>query len=421
MASPYLELLKNCPQPACGEPVDAGAAVKTCPHCGAVYQICPGCSATNRTHVEYCRCCREGLSAAAWPLHPGLRAGMRGRASINSLGKISVTRLSTPVVAAPIALGETILIPAQGGGIVLIDEEEGKPLGRINTGQPIEVTPAINAGFLFVAAGHRLSAFDLLEGVSQKTPEEMRTMWTYEAQGGDISCPLLVSDNAVYFVTRGVGGGGSLEAVSQVDGRIFWTKPLSLEAELLPVTLSNDRLILITTKGEALAVHPQDGRVVAKVTLDVKVDAAVTPFAVGDHVLFADKPAGHIFKLMVEEDRLTSVYLYALEARVSCIAANEHYIVLGHSAGVTLLNARGDQLWEDTSGEAVSVAPVLAGDSLCALDDVGNIIFYKAEQQGNSMDKRKFLAGDIATPPIMTRSKIAAVNSEGMLALVECL
>lgn len=418
MASPFIELSKNCPQTSCGEPV-GGPDPGICPHCGAVYQLCPACGATNRQHVEYCRACRERLNAEAWPSHPGLRAGGRARAPIKGLGKQFIqVRLNTAVVAAPVALGELILVPAHEGGIVLVDETEGRPLGRVGTGGPIEVTPAINAGFLFVAAGSQLGAYDLLEGIGQKTPEEVRPMWSVQSSGGAISCPLLVNDTAVFFVA-GARGRGTLEARSQVDGRPVWQKPLALDAELLPATLLDGCLVLLTADGRAMALDPADGRVLAKATLGSKVDAAVTPFAVGDHVLFADH-AGRIFRLSVQGETLAAPHIYDLNARVSCITANDRYIVVGHAAGVTLLDGRGDRLWEDTSGEGVSVAPVLAGDSFFTLDDVGNAALYRASRQGNPEDRRKLLTGDVATPPIMTRGKIAAVSSEGMLGLVQC-
>jgi len=419
-ASAFLELLKNCPQTSCGEPVGGGAEAGVCPHCGAVYQICPACGATNRQHVEYCRACRERLNAEAWPSYPGLRAGARARSPIKGMGKqFTHVRLNTAVVAAPIALGELILVPAHEGGIVLIDETEGKPFGRVTTGGPIEVTPAINAGFLFVAAGDQLSAFDLLEGIGQKTPEEMRPMWAVQSSGGAISCPLLVSDTAVFFVAS-AGGRSTLDARSQVDGRPVWQKPLSFDAELLPATLLDDCLVLLTVDGRATVLDPSDGRLLVTMSLGLKVDASVTPFAVGDHVLFADQ-AGRIFRLSVKGETLAAPHIYDLNARVSCITANDRYIVLGHSAGVTLLDERGDRLWEDTSGEGVSLAPVLAGDSFLTLDDVGNAALYRASRQGTPEDRRKLLTGDVATPPIMTRTKIAAVSSEGMLGLAQCL
>lgn len=417
-ASPFTDLLTRCPQSHCGKAVAAGSA--TCPDCAEVFQTCPACGATNRLRVSYCRGCGKTLEEEVWPMHPGLRSpAPTAPHPIRALGEHHMTNLGVPVVAAPVAAGEIIFVPAHGGGVIALDVDDGKPMGRIGTPGPIEVTPAINSGFLFVAAGARLLAFDLLGAPAQA--DDIQPCWAADTRDGNVTQPLVAGHRAVYFVTGG-RGRGALHAVSQAgDGQRLWPQPLAFDSELLPPVMLGEHLVVISGRGELRVLDPVSGRVVASgQTQGGRVDTAVLPFAVEDHVLFADT-SGNVYKLTVQGAAVSCVYLYGLgnNARVSCIAANRDYIVLGHSAGVTLLDAYGNRCWQDTSSEAVTVPPVLTGDTLFVVDDLGSAVLYDAAQGNPTEKRRRLFEGEGSVAPLISGNKLAAVNSEGKVALIE--
>ncbi len=417
-ASPFTDLLTRCPQSHCGKPVAPGSAA--CPACAEDYQACPACGATNRLRVSYCRGCGKTLEQEVWPMYPGMRAvASAAPRSIRALGEHRVTNLGVGVVAAPVASGESILIPAHAGGVIALDISDGKPKGLIDTPGPIEVTPALNSGFLFLAAGSKLIAFDLLGAPAQV--DEVKPCWTVDTRDGNVTQPLVAGHRALYFVTGG-RGRGALHAVSQAgDGQRLWPRPLTSDSELLPPVMLGEHLVVISGRGELRVLDPADGRVLASgQAAGGRVDTAVLPFAVEDHVLFADT-SGNVYKLTVDGAGVSCVYLYGLgnNARVSCIAASRDYIVLGHSAGVTLLDAYGNRRWQDTSSEAVTVPPVLTGDTLFAVDDLGNAVLYDAAHGNPTEKRRKLFEGDGSVALLIAGDKLAAVNSEGQVALIE--
>lgn len=417
-ASPFTDLLTRCPQSHCGKPVVQGSA--TCPTCAQNYQICPACGSTNRLRVSYCRGCGKTLEEEGWPMHPGLRASaLATPRPVRALGEHHLINLGVAVVASPVASGETVLVPAHGGGVIALAVTDGKPAGRIDTPGPIEVTPAINSGFLFVAAGSKLVAFDLLGAPS--LADDLKPCWTADTGDGNVMQPLVAGHRAVYFVTGG-RGRGALHAVSQArDGQRLWTQPLAFDSELLPPVMLGEHLVVISGRGELRVLDPADGRVVASGQAGGgRVDTTVLPFAVGDHVLFADT-SGNVYKLTVEGAVVSCVYLYGLgnNARVSCIAASRDYIVLGHSAGVTLLDAYGNRRWQDTSSEAVTVPPILTGDTLFAVDDLGNAVLYDAAQGNPTEKRRRLFEGESSVAPLIAGDKLVAVNSEGKVAFIE--
>jgi outer membrane protein assembly factor BamB len=360
------------------------------------------------------------LEEEVWPMHPGLRAAApTAPRLIHALGEHRITNLDIDVVAAPVATGEIILVPAHGGGIIVLDISDGKPLGRIDTPGPIEVTPAINSGFLFVAAGSRLIAFDLLGAPAQA--DEIKPCWTADTRDGNVTQPLVAGHRALYFVTGG-RGRGALHALSQAsDGQRLWPQPLVFDSELLPPVMLREHLVVISGRGELRVLDPADGRVLASGQASGgRVDTAVLPFVVEDHVLFADT-SGNVYKLTLEGAAISCNYLYGLgnNARISCIAASRDYIVLGHSAGVTLLDAYGNRRWQDTSSEAVTVPPVLTGDTLFVVDDLGNAVLYDAAQGNPTEKRRRLFEGESSVASLIAGDKLAAVNSEGKVALIE--
>jgi hypothetical protein len=63
---------------------------------------------------------------------------------------------------------------------------------------------------------------------------------------------------------------------------------------------------------------------------------------------------------------------------------------------------------------------VLTDDTFFALTDLGNAVLYDAAQ-GNPVERRKLFDGEGCAPPMLVGSKLAAVNSEGKVALIEWL
>jgi hypothetical protein len=169
-------------------------------------------------------------------------------------------------------------------------------------------------------------------------------------------------------------------------------------------------LIIFSVSGFSL-FDPHEGLLVKEYSLNLEIDPQVQPFIAQERAVLADKKGG-IFELTIDQEQPLLSQLLGGRARLTSLAASEDYISAGHASGLMLMNSRGHVVWSNDDMEPVSVAPLIAGDSVFALDDRGNGLLFDT-LRSNPVIKTKMLNGEVCTHPLMTRSTIAAVSADG--------
>jgi hypothetical protein len=325
-------------------------------------------------------------------------------------------RFGAAVPASPLAVDGLIVLPFSDGTILLISESSGSTVGQITLSSRIAVTPALKGGFLYVAAGSHLEAFDLTRFLYLSSKPSLKPVWSVQSAGGTIIFPLLVDDTSVYLIAR-EGEQILVEAVSRSDGSRVWSEPLRVGSSqvALPV-LIKDVLMLITLDGQASVIDTARGDVRESFPLQTRIDPQVSPYVVNDRVLLADR-GGNVIEIILSESGLLSNQLFGQRGRISSLAASDSYIAVGHMAGLTLLNSRGHLLWSNNSLEPVSVPPIIADKTIFAIDDSGLGLLFDV-LRSNPVERVKMLSGEISMPPLMTRSNIAAATADGELSLI---
>lgn len=422
VTSPILfEFSSYCPHLACGEPIenDTAAPVRFCPHCGADIINCASCRATNRLLAVRCRGCGRGLNSEVWPMQAGLFASVIAFNSIQSIdqsGPIVPFRLGARVLAQPVAADGLIAVPLDDGCVSIVSELHCRRVGRVSVGAPIAVTPALKNGFLFVGAGRKAFSFDLAAFMYQPSRLHLIPVWTFECAGSEIAQPLLADARSIYLLSRD-GSEAILEAVAQLDGERVWAQPLRFStSQTAPPLLIGERLMVITLAGEVSVIEPETGQVVESFPLGRRVAPQVPPFVIGNRALVADRE-GNLIQLLLSESGPLVTTIYNHGSRIASLSASEEFIAIGHMAGLTLLNSRGHLLWASDGTEAISVAPIIAGKSVFALDDSGTGLLFDS-LRATPAGRVKLLSGEITLPPLMTRSRIAAVNGSGEVVAI---
>lgn len=416
-ASPlFFDFSKYCPQPSCGEGVDALS--RFCPHCGSGIVACPACPATNRLLARYCRACRTELAAEVWPIHTGLVASKVRFQTIRHLeAAYTPQRFGVEVMTQPVAGDGLIIVPLATGAVALVSDVVGQMMGQIQVGGTIAVAPALHCGFLYVASGNRVLAFDLARFLDQQLRLEPRPTWSVELAGQAIVQPLVRDEAAIYTMARD-DGQMLLDALSATDGRRLWPQPARFAtSRCLPPALVNGRLLVITDAGLVYVIRPEDGHIHTSLNVGRQIALQVSPYVVGNRALIVDA-LNNVLEVVVTDAGPLVNPLYNHRARVASLAASDDFIALGHMAGVALLDARGHQLWSNDQMESVSVAPIIAGQSLFVLDDAGNGLLFDV-LNANPVTRIRLLAGEVNTPPLLTHARVVALNAAGDLVMLK--
>lgn len=190
--------------------------------------------------------------------------------------------------ASPAMDGGVLIVPYSSGDLVALRVDNGRMLwsdslavarrtDAISTLAQIRGRPVIDRGRVYAMShGEMTVALDLRTG---------RRLW--ERQLGGLSNPWIAGD-FIFALTR----SNDLVCLSRNDGRIVWVHELPrYEDEKKrkdPIiwsgpVLASDRLIVIGSNGEALAVSPYSGEVLGRIDLDEKV---TVPPIVADGMLF---------------------------------------------------------------------------------------------------------------------------------------
>ena len=423
IASPILfELSSSCPHVGCGEAIDndAGAASRACPRCAADIINCEFCRATNRLLAVHCRGCGRGLNSEVWPMQAGLAATAIAFASIQSIDQsrpVVPFRLGARILAQPVAADGVLALPLDDGSVSIVSELQCRQVGRVPVGAPVDVAPALKDGFLFVGAGRKAVCFDLAAFMDRPSRVDLKPVWTFECSGSEIVQPLLVDAGSIYLLSRD-GSEAILEAVELVDGKQVWAQPLRFNTSQTAAPLAiRDRLVLITLAGEVSVIDPETGQIVESFPLDRRPAPQVPPFVTGNRALIADREGNLVQLLLIDSGPLVTT-IYSHGSRIASLSANQEFIAIGDMAGLTLLNSRGHLLWASDGAEAISVAPIVAGKSVFALDDSGAGLLFNS-LRATPAGRVKLLSGEISLPPVMTRSRIAAANAGGEVVTIE--
>jgi outer membrane protein assembly factor BamB len=331
--------------------------------------------------------------------------------SIDQPRPIVPFRLGARVLAQPVAADGLIAVPLDDGSVSIVSELHCIQAGRVRVGAPVAVTPALRNGFLFVGAGRKASCFDLAAFMDHPSRMDLKPVWTFECAGSEIIQPVLADDGSVYLMSRD-GSEAILEATGQTDGERAWAQPLRFStSQTAPPLFVRGRLVVITLAGEVSVIEPETGQVVESFPLGRRVAPQVPPCVVGSRALVADSE-GNLIQLLLTESGPLITTIYNHGSRIASLAASEEFIAIGHMSGLTLLNSRGHLLWSSDGTEAVSVAPIIAGKSVFAVDDSGTGLLFNS-LRATPAGRVKLLSGEISLPPLMTRSRIAAVNGSG--------
>lgn len=416
------DLSKHCPHLACGEPLAADAN-GACPSCGSGYKVCDGCRATNRLMVQFCRGCGKGLEPDLWPMYPGLRADARHRPFINSFGQPRViSNLGSAVAAPALACDGIVIVAQEDGQVVFIDARDGKKLRQFSVGGRIVAAPALSAGTLFVAAGPKLYAFDLLDTLDQPAGQGVKPLWGIDSYGEEIIHPLVVDERNVYFVTRR-GVHAVVEAVRQDDGGAAWPDPFLYRThETLPLVALSDRLVLVSLDGEVNFIDAATGSADTPFVVDrglKRLESQVSPYVFGERVLLADED-GRLFELSAGQRGAASHRLFDLRARITSLAAAGEHIVLGQMDGLTLLTSHGQKKWSYNDLNAgVYVAPIFSGESCFVVDEDGFGLLFHASASPTVREKMLGGEPEVFNPPLLTGSRLVAVSYDGRIAAAD--
>lgn len=166
------------------------------------------------------------------------------------------------VVVAPFSSGEIIALRVQNGSVLWQDGISGTgnltPLAILND---IPSGPVIADGYVFASSqSGSLVAFDLRTG---------QRVWAQPA--GTLSFPLIAGDFIFTVTTE-----GEVACMSKTDGTVVWLTQLRAFkkeksrkkriAWMGPI-LAGNRLILMSSRGKAVEINPQDGTILREFKL----------------------------------------------------------------------------------------------------------------------------------------------------------
>ncbi len=188
------------------------------------------------------------------------------------------------VIISPFASGELVALQAQNGNILWQDSlsSSGRltPLASLND---IAGGPAVADGYVIATSQSGvMSAFDMRTG---------QRIWSQPA--GSLGIPLIAGD-FVYAVTT----NAEVVCVSKISGAVVWIRPLQgfknekkrkkRIAWSGPI-LAGDRLVTVSSRGEAVELNPYDGSVLREFSVGNAV--FVPPIIANETVYFLNDDA----------------------------------------------------------------------------------------------------------------------------------
>jgi hypothetical protein len=311
------------------------------------------------------------------------------------------------------AAGGVVTVPAGDSSIAILSESSQRLIARLPLPDVVAVTPAIHRGMLFAATGKHILAFDLARHLSQMSRAEISPAWTIEC--GTVIQPLLTDSERIYLSSRD-GHRTMIDALWQKSGARAWFSPVIIDAlQTSPPLLVKNLLIVIALSGDVSVIDSESGQELGKFSLGRRLSNHIQPYVAGTRAILVDAD-NNVCEIALSEKGFTAHLIYTHPARILTVAASEEFITIGHLSGLTLLNSRGNALWSSDLMESISVAPLIASNSIFALDDSGTGLLFDPIRSTPSTRVR-LIGGEILAPPILTRASIAAANLAGEVAI----
>lgn len=183
------------------------------------------------------------------------------------------------VVIAPFSSGEVVALKAQNGGVLW--QEALSPSGNLTplaTLNDIAAGPVIADGYVFATTqSGAFSAFDLRTG---------QQVWSQPA--GSLGFPLVAGD-FVYTVTT----EGEVVCMSKADGTVIWLTQLQVfkkqkkrkkRISWAGPVMAGERLLMMSSRGEAVEVNPYSGEIIR--TFKLEGDVYVAPIVANNTVYY---------------------------------------------------------------------------------------------------------------------------------------
>lgn len=166
------------------------------------------------------------------------------------------------VVIAPFSSGEVVALKVQNGGVLWQDSlNASRQLTPLATLNDIASGPVIVGGYVFVTGqSGEFAAFDFRTG---------QQVWSQPA--GSLGFPLAVGDY-IYTVTT----DGQVVCMTKADGTVAWITQLPVfkkqkkrkkRISWAGPVMAGDKLLLMNSRGRAVELNPQSGKIVREFKL----------------------------------------------------------------------------------------------------------------------------------------------------------
>ncbi len=207
-----------------------------------------------------------------------------------SLAGSATPSATSYAVVAPYASGEIhVLYPDNGYSLWHDSVVSLTGLDSKSMISQIRALPVIDNNFLFVLShGNQMATYDLRTG---------KKLW--DKPIGSVNTPVV----AEYFLFV-LSNDNTVICLTKETGRILWTHALQTfsdpETKEHPITwsgpiLANGNLLVVSTKGEILALSPQDGQIMETFTVDEGVISL--PPVVANNKLYLLNDSGEVIAI----------------------------------------------------------------------------------------------------------------------------
>jgi outer membrane protein assembly factor BamB len=263
-----------------------------------------------------------------------------------------------------------------------VNLEKGKRIGVVKFKEPVEGTPVLGDGRLFVATswGDRtVHAYDLERG---------GTSWSVKAE--PVEAGMVLVEGVLVVATT----DGEVAGRDPRTGTVLWTVPSGGgPVSSTPVSTDGRTVVVADQGGLVRAIRAADGRELWSVDAGAPVYAALT--AVGDCIVVSTT-RGRVFGLDDGTGRIRWQYGAAdPTVRFAPAAGDLSRIVFGATDGrVRAVDpATGELLWMAVMPDGIDAQPLLAADvvwvgtmgrDLFALDAADGSVLWTTELPGRS-------------------------------------
>lgn len=276
-----------------------------------------------------------------------------------------------------------VFVASGYGFIAALDAANGEELWRTEVRVPIRTAPTVNGGRVFaVTQDNQLYAL---------AAEDGRVLWTHQGlveSAGVLAsaAPAVAGDTVVVPFTS-----GELVALRVENGRTAWSDMLTKTGRVTPISELSDiagrpvidrgRVIAISHSGNMVSIDLRTGeRVWTQNFAGVQ-----TPWVAGDFI-----------------------YLITLDAEIAALSRRD-----GRVRWVTQLRRFQDQ--EDEEGRVEWSGPVLAGDRLFVVSNIGQLVSV-SPYSGEVLGYIKIPSGTFVAPVVANQSLYVLTQDAELLA-----